>query len=119
MQCQIHKRGICLCLTVCLTLSLNVQTGKITAENRIHDADIKDMQLSKDGTHFITASGDRTSKLVDSQDLQVMKEFAFERPANAAAMSPIADHVSHTPHAASLPPCPAEVRPAHLYILLH
>jgi WD40 repeat protein len=102
-----------------LTLSLNVQTGKITAENRIHDADIKDMQLSKDGTHFITASGDRTSKLVDSQDLQVMKEFAFERPANAAAMSPIADHVSHTPYAASLPPCPAEVRPSHLYILLH
>ena len=96
-----------------------MQTGKITAENRIHDADIKDMQLSKDGTHFITASGDRTSKLVDSQDLQVMKEFAFERPANAAAMSPIADHVSHTPHAASLPPCPAEVRPSHLYILLH
>jgi len=81
-----------------------VQTGKITAENRIHDADIKDMQLSKDGTHFITASGDRTSKLVDSQDLQVMKEFAFERPANAAAMSPIADHVSHTPYAASLTP---------------
>lgn len=54
------------------------------------------MQFSKDGTHFITASGDRTSKLVDSQDLQVMKEFAFERPANAAAMSPIADHVSHS-----------------------
>lgn len=74
----------------------DLQTGKITAENRIHDADIKDMQFSKDGTHFITASGDRTSKLVDSQDLQVMKEFAFERPANAAAMSPIADHVGHS-----------------------
>ncbi len=88
-----------------------MQTGKITAENRIHDADIKDMQLSKDGTHFITASGDRTSKLVDSQDLQVMKEFAFERPANAAAMSPIADHVSRTPYAASLLLCPAEVCP--------
>ena len=83
----------------------DVQTGKITAENRIHDADIKDMQLSKDGTHFITASGDRTSKLVDSQDLQVMKEFAFERPANAAAMSPIADHVSHTPYALNVS-CP-------------
>ena len=73
---------------------LYAQTGKVTAENRIHDADIKDMQFSNDGTHFITASGDRTSKLVDAQDLQVMKEFAFERPANAAAMSPIADHVS-------------------------
>lgn len=71
-----------------------MQTGKITAENRIHDADIKDMRFSQDGTHFITASGDRTSKIVDAQDLQVMKEFAFERPANAADMSPIADHVS-------------------------
>ena len=71
-----------------------VQTGKITAENRIHDADIKDMHFSQDGTHFITASGDRTAKIVDTLDLQVMKEFAFERPANAADMSPIADHVS-------------------------
>ena len=70
-----------------------MQTGKITAENRIHDLDIKDMRFSKDGTHFITASGDRTSKIVDAQDLTVMKEFAFERPANAADMSPIADHV--------------------------
>lgn len=74
----------------------SVQTGKISAENRIHDLDIKDMRFSKDDTHFITASGDRTSKIVDAQDLQVMKEFAFERPANAADMSPIADHVSDT-----------------------
>ncbi|KAL3150482.1 hypothetical protein ABBQ32_000304 [Trebouxia sp. C0010 RCD-2024] len=71
----------------------DVETGKITAENRIHDLDIKDMRFSKDGTHFITASGDRTAKIVDAQDLTVMKEFAFERPANAADMSPIADHV--------------------------
>lgn len=76
-----------------------MQTGKITAENRIHDLDIKDMRFSKDGTHFITASGDRTSKIVDAQDLTVMKEFAFERPANAADMSPIADHVRLQLHA--------------------
>lgn len=75
-----------------------MQTGKITAENRIHDLDIKDMRFSKDGTHFITASGDRTSKIVDAQDLTVMKEFAFERPANAADMSPIADHVRRQLH---------------------
>ena len=74
-----------------------MQTGKITAENRIHDLDIKDMRFSKDGTHFITASGDRTAKIVDAQDLTVMKEFAFERPANAADMSPIADHVRQAP----------------------
>lgn len=80
-------------LVDCLQTFLAMQTGKITAENRIHDLDIKDMRFSKDGTHFITASGDRTSKIVDAQDLTVMKEFAFERPANAADMSPIADHV--------------------------
>ena len=82
----------------CLQAFLTVQTGKITAENRIHDLDIKDMRFSKDGTHFVTASGDRTSKIVDAQDLTVMKEFAFERPANAADMSPIADHVRLQPH---------------------
>lgn len=83
-------------------LSCPVQTGKITAENRIHDLDIKDMRFSKDGTHFITASGDRTAKIVDAQDLTVMKEFAFERPANAADMSPIADHVRRLPHASGV-----------------
>ena len=75
-------------------LLLCLQTGKLLLENRVHDADIKDMRLSQDGTHLVTASSDKTAKIVDTQDLQVLKMYPFDRPANAADISPIADHVS-------------------------
>ena len=52
------------------------------------------MRLSQDGTHLVTASSDKTAKIVDVQDLQVLKMYPFDRPANAADISPIADHVS-------------------------
>lgn len=71
-----------------------MQTGKLLLENRIHDGDIKDLRASLDGTHFITASTDKTAKIVDALDLTVLKEYQFDRPANTADMSPIADHVS-------------------------
>jgi hypothetical protein len=45
----------------------DVEAGKCVAEAQLHDKQISDMQMSVDGTHFITASTDRTSKLVDSQ----------------------------------------------------
>ena len=51
------------------------------------------MRLSQDGTHLVTASSDKTAKIVDVQDLQVLKMYPFDRPANAADISPIADHV--------------------------
>lgn len=57
-----------------------------------------DMQLSKDGTHFITASTDMTAKLVDTESLEVMKTYDFGRPCNSAAISPLYDHVSHPRH---------------------
>jgi hypothetical protein len=41
-----------------------VEAGKCVAEAQLHDKQISDMQMSVDGTHFITASTDRTSKLV-------------------------------------------------------
>jgi translation initiation factor 3 subunit I len=71
----------------------DVETGKLLLENRIHDGDIRDMKASQDGTHFITSSTDKTAKVVDALDLTVLKEFQFDRPANTADMSPIADHV--------------------------
>jgi translation initiation factor 3 subunit I len=45
----------------------DVETGKCLAEAKLHEKQIGDMQMSVDGTHFITASTDRTSKLVDTQ----------------------------------------------------
>ena len=56
-----------------LTLRLparGVQTGKMKMENKIHAGSIADLQMSTDGTHFVTASFDNMAKLVDAQTLE-------------------------------------------------
>lgn len=60
---------------------------------RDHTANINDMQMSKDGTMFVTASKDTSSKLFDSDSLMCLKTYKTERPVNSAAISPIYDHV--------------------------
>ena len=40
-------------------------------ESKIHAGSIADLQMSTDGTHFVTASFDNMSKLVDTQTLEV------------------------------------------------
>ena len=47
--------------------------------------------MYRDGTHLVTASTDKQVKLVDAQTLEVLKVFNTDRPANAAALSPIFD----------------------------
>jgi len=63
---------------------------KLVAE---HKTLISDIQSSKDGTMFITASKDKTSILWDTENLENMKIYKTERPVNSASISPLADHV--------------------------
>ncbi len=60
-------------------------------EAKLHEKEIKDLQIYKDGTHLVTASTDKQVKLVDTQTLEVLKVFPTDRPANAAALSPLFD----------------------------
>ena len=46
---------------------LLLQTGKCLLEKQIHEKHIMDLQMSTDLTHIVTASNDRTAKLVDTQ----------------------------------------------------
>lgn len=71
----------------------DVETGKLLLEEQLHKKQVMDVQMSPDGTHFITASTDCTSKLVDTQTLQVLKTYTSQVPINSAAISPIFDHV--------------------------
>ncbi|CAL8468537.1 g8077 [Coccomyxa elongata] len=71
----------------------DLETGKVKEEAKLHEKEIRDMQLYKDGTHMVTASVDKLVKLVDTQTLEVLKVFQTDRPANAAALSPIFDQV--------------------------
>jgi len=69
------------------------ETGKLLSEAQVHEADIQDMQLSPDGSYVITASLDKTAKLVDIQGLDVLKTYKTGRFVQSAAISPLYDHV--------------------------
>ena len=58
-----------------------------------HGKSISDMQLSPDGTMFISASKDTTAKLFDCDSLECLKTYKTDRPVNSAAISPLYEHV--------------------------
>lgn len=73
-----------------------MQTGELLKESDPetgHQKVITSMSKSADGSHFITGSHDKTAKLWDIRTLKVLKTYTTERPVNAAAISPLLDHV--------------------------
>jgi len=77
-------------------MHLYLQTGKLLKESDPdtgHQKVITSMAKSADGSHFITGSHDKTAKLWDIRTLKVLKTYTTERPVNAAAISPLLDHV--------------------------
>lgn len=54
---------------------------------------LTDLQWSNDRTYFITASKDKTSKLVAARDLEVLKTYPSDTPLNSATMTPKKDFV--------------------------
>lgn len=54
---------------------------------------ITDLQWSADRTYFITASKDKTAKLVDARNLEVLKTYTTDTSLNSACMTRIKDFV--------------------------
>ena len=52
-----------------------------------------DLQWSSDRTYFITASKDKTAKIISARDLSLMKTYPSETPLNTAAITPKKDFV--------------------------
>jgi len=71
----------------------NAKTGEQKKAIRPHSDQINDIQLSADGSHFITASKDNIGKLFDIYSLFCLKTYKTERPVNSATISPLKDHV--------------------------
>jgi translation initiation factor 3 subunit I len=69
-------------------------TGKLLLDVKVHDKSIQMMSMDKDGNTVITASGDKTSKLLDADTLEILKTYQSDRPLNTAAQSPLKDHVA-------------------------
>jgi translation initiation factor 3 subunit I len=62
-------------------------------EEKVHEDAIQDLQLAPDGSYGVTASLDKTSKLVDIETFQVIKTYKTGRLVQSAAISPLMDHV--------------------------
>jgi len=71
----------------------DVKTQKKLQLKSDHGKTIMDMQPSKDGSMFITASRDHTSMLFDADTMDCIKKYQTERPVNSASLSPLYDHV--------------------------
>jgi WD40 repeat protein len=60
---------------------------------QVHEDAIQDMQFGPDRSYVITASLDKTAKLVDVQSLEVLKTYKAGRFVQSASVSPLMDHV--------------------------
>ncbi|SPN99529.1 probable translation initiation factor eIF3 p39 subunit [Cephalotrichum gorgonifer] len=73
----------------------DAKTGELLLNYAIHDLNqpITDLQWSADRTYFITASKDKTAKLVSAKDLQVLKTYTADTPLNSACITRKKDFV--------------------------
>lgn len=67
----------------------NPKTGEQEkAHTKAHEGIITDIQMSIDGTYFITSSKDKSAKLFDTESLDILKTYQSETPLNSAAIVP-------------------------------
>lgn len=71
-----------------------MKTGEEVASTEVHRGEITDIQLSPDGTYFITSSKDKTARIWDVETLEEMKVFTTETPLNSACIAPLRPYVS-------------------------
>jgi len=73
----------------------DAKTGEQLDNTQAHEADMQvtDIQWAPDRTYFITASKDKTAKLINARDLEVMKTYVSDTPLNSAAITPKKDFV--------------------------
>ncbi|RSH87057.1 translation initiation factor eIF3 subunit [Saitozyma podzolica] len=72
----------------------DTKTGEeVMVVEESHRGEITDIQLSPDGTYFITSSKDKTARLFDSETLQEMKVYPTETPLNSACIAPLRPYV--------------------------
>jgi len=55
---------------------------------KIHEATLMDLQMSTDRTYFITASKDKSAKILETSSLEVLKTYVTDTPLNSAAIFP-------------------------------
>ncbi|KAB8229183.1 translation initiation factor eIF3 subunit [Aspergillus alliaceus] len=73
----------------------DAKTGEQLENVQAHEFDhqINDIQFSADRTYFITASKDKSSKLISSRNLAIMKTYVADTPLNSATITPKKEYV--------------------------
>ncbi|KAL1819095.1 hypothetical protein DCAR_0415348 [Daucus carota subsp. sativus] len=74
----------------------DVETKKVIYESDKdtgHQKAITSLAKSRDGSHLLTASIDKSAKLWDIRSMKLLRTYKAEAPVNAVALSPLLDHV--------------------------
>ncbi|KAI9739732.1 MAG: translation initiation factor eIF3 subunit [Cirrosporium novae-zelandiae] len=74
----------------------DAKTGEQLDNVQVHDEDggqITDLQWAPDRTYFITASKDKTAKILSTRTLDILKSYTADTPLNTAAITPKKDYV--------------------------
>lgn len=73
----------------------DAKTGDQLENIQAHEFDhqINDIQFSADRTYFITASKDKTAKLMSCRNLAILKTYVADTPINSATLTPKKDYV--------------------------
>ncbi|KAE8382839.1 eukaryotic translation initiation factor 3 subunit I [Aspergillus bertholletiae] len=71
------------------------KTGEQLENVQAHEFDnlISDIQFSADRTYFITASKDKSAKLISSRNLAILKTYVADTPLNSATITPKKEYV--------------------------
>ena len=80
-------------ITALSLMLIKPQTGELLFSEPIHSGWIMDLQWSSDRTYFITASKDKTAKVISARNLSLMKTYPSDTPLNTAAITPKKDFV--------------------------
>ncbi|KAI9283340.1 WD40-repeat-containing domain protein [Sporodiniella umbellata] len=64
------------------------KSGEKTKSVKAHEDVLTDMQMSSDRTYFITASKDKSAKIIDVATLDIKKTYATDTPLNSASIAP-------------------------------
>ncbi|CCH44683.1 hypothetical protein BN7_4251 [Wickerhamomyces ciferrii] len=71
----------------------DAKTGEFINSVKVHEGLVTDLQFSEDRTYFITSSKDKSSKILDVDNLNILKKFESDSPLNSAAITPLKNFV--------------------------
>ncbi|CED82811.1 wd40 repeat-like protein [Phaffia rhodozyma] len=72
----------------------DVKSGEeVLSNEKAHAGTVTDLQLSNDGTYFVTSSKDKSARIHRTDDLLVLKTFPTNTPLNSASITPSRPYV--------------------------